>query len=37
MITDYSSLKTTIADFIHRNDLDDKIPTFIQLAEAKDC
>lgn len=35
MITDYSSLKTSIADFIHRNDLNDKIPLFIQLAEAK--
>lgn len=35
MITDYSTLKTEIANFIHRTDLTSNIPTFIQLAEAK--
>jgi len=34
-ITDYSSLQSEIADWSHRSDLATKIPTFIQLAEAK--
>jgi len=35
MITTYSELKSNIADFMHRSDLGDIIPTFIQLAESK--
>lgn len=35
MITDYSTLKTEIASWIHRTDLTAQIPTFIQLAESK--
>ena len=35
MITDYSSLKTTIATWMHRSDLTAQIPDFIALAEAK--
>ena len=34
-ITDYASLQSEIADWSHRSDLATKIPTFIQLAEAK--
>ena len=34
-ITDYASLKTAIADYLNRDDLIDRIPTFIQLAEAE--
>lgn len=35
MITNYSTLKTEIANWIHRTDLTSNIPTFIQLAESK--
>ena len=35
MITDYSSLQSTIADYSHRGDLSAQIPIFIQLAESK--
>lgn len=35
MITDYSSLKQAIADWVARSDLTTQIPTFIQLAEAR--
>ena len=35
MITDYSSLKTSIADYLHRNDLTTVIPEFIVDAEAR--
>ena len=35
MINDYASLKTTIADFLARDDMTAKIPVFIQLAEAE--
>lgn len=35
MITDYSTLKSEIALWIHRTDLTANIPTFIQLAESK--
>ena len=34
-ITNYSTLQTTIADFLNRDDLTSVIPTFIQLAEAQ--
>jgi hypothetical protein len=34
-ITNYSTLQTTIADFLNRDDLTAVIPTFIQLAEAQ--
>lgn len=34
-ITNYSELKSTIADWLNRSDLTAAIPTFIQLAEAK--
>ena len=34
-ITNYTNLKTTISDFLNRDDLDSVIPTFIQLAEAQ--
>jgi len=34
-ITSYSNLKTTIADFLNRDDLTAVIPTFIQLAESQ--
>lgn len=33
-ITNYSTLKSTIADYLNRQDLTAQIPTFIQLAEA---
>lgn len=33
-ITDYSSLQSTIADYLNRGDLTAQIPTFIQFAEA---
>lgn len=33
-ITNYSELKTAIADFLNRDDLTSAIPTFISLAEA---
>lgn len=32
-ITNYSTLKSTIADYLARDDLTNQIPTFIQLAE----
>lgn len=35
MISDYSSLKTTIASFIHRSDLAALIPDFIAAAESR--
>lgn len=35
MIATYVDLKTNIANFMHRTDLDTMIPVFIQLAEAK--
>lgn len=35
MITDYSTLKTEVANWIHRTDLTTNIPVFIQLAESK--
>ncbi len=31
----YSGLKTTIADYLNRDDLTSAIPSFITLAEAK--
>ena len=34
-ITTYSELKTAIANWLDRTDLDDRIPEFIQLAEAR--
>jgi hypothetical protein len=34
-ITDYSTLQTSIADFLNRDDLTSVIPTFISLAEAQ--
>lgn len=34
-ITNYTNLKSTISDFLNRDDLDSVIPTFIQLAEAQ--
>lgn len=34
-ISDYASLKTAISNFLARSDLDDQIPNFIQLAEAR--
>lgn len=33
-IPDYATLKATIADWLDRDDLETKIPTFVQLAEA---
>jgi len=33
-ISTYAELKTSIADFLNRDDIDDVIPTFISLAEA---
>ena len=35
MITDYSTLKSEIANWLHRDDLETNIPVFIQLAESK--
>ena len=34
-ITNYTNLKSSIADFLNRDDLTDVIPTFISLAEAQ--
>ena len=34
-ISNYTNLKTTIADFLNRDDLTSAIPTFIQLGEAQ--
>ena len=34
-ITNYTQLKSTIADFLARDDLTSQIPTFIQLAEGR--
>jgi len=34
-ISNYTNLKTTISDFLNRDDLDSVIPTFIQLGEAQ--
>jgi len=34
-ISDYASLKIAISNFLARSDLDDQIPNFIQLAEAR--
>src|SRR5512139_447583 len=34
-IDSYSTLKSTVADFLNRSDLTSVIPTFISLAEAK--
>lgn len=34
MIEDYATLKTEIGEYLNRGDLEDKIPGFIQLAEA---
>lgn len=31
----YTDLQTTVIDYLHRSDLDSKIPTFITLAESK--
>jgi hypothetical protein len=33
-IPDYVTLKATVSDWLDRDDLDDRIPTFIQMAEA---
>ena len=33
-ITNYTQLKTAIADFLNRDDLTSAIPTFVSLAEA---
>ena len=35
MITNYTELKTEVANWIHRSDLTNNIPVFIQLAESK--
>jgi hypothetical protein len=35
MITNYSDLKSEIANWLHRDDLETNIPIFIQLAESK--
>lgn len=35
MITDYATLQTEVAMYLHRTDLETMIPTFIQLAESK--
>jgi hypothetical protein len=35
MITTYTELQNELADWLHRTDLTAKLPTFIQLAEAK--
>lgn len=35
MITSYATLKTTISDFLNRDDLTSVTPTFIQLAESQ--
>lgn len=35
MITNYTELKSTIADYLARDDLSTKIPTFIQLGEVR--
>lgn len=35
MFTDYSGLKASLADWLDRTDLDNRIPDFISLAEAK--
>ena len=35
MITSYAALKSTVADFLARDDLTTKIPVFVQLAEAE--
>lgn len=35
MIADYATLKTAIADWLARADLDAQIPTFIQFAESR--
>jgi hypothetical protein len=35
-ITDYASLKTTVADYLHRSDMsDDALSTFVQLGESR--
>ena len=34
-LTNYSELKSSIADFLNRDDLTSVIPTFISLAEAQ--
>ena len=34
-ITSYATLKTTVADFLNRDDLTSAIPTFIRLAESR--
>lgn len=34
-ITNYSELKTAVAAWLHRADLDDRIPDFIQIGEGK--
>ena len=34
-LTTYSEPKTAIANWLDRSDLDDRIPEFIQLAEAR--
>jgi hypothetical protein len=33
-IPDFATLKTAVSDWLNRNDLDAKIPTFVQMAEA---
>ena len=35
MITDYSSLQDELTEYLHRTDLGAKLPTFIQICEAK--
>lgn len=35
MITNFTDLQATLADWLHRTDLANSIPTFIQLAEAR--
>lgn len=35
MINDFSTLKTAVAQWLARSDLDAQIPNFIQLAEAR--
>lgn len=31
----YENLKTSVADWLHRTDLEDVIPTFVMLAESR--
>ena len=35
--TDYTTLQSTIADYLARTDLTDQIPEFIKLGRSKTC